>query len=376
MKLKDDYLITLGLLLYTLSRFLERVKLPISNAFWNPMILLACVILLFNSLITNPKVKVRAFVLFALLILCLFIDSAPTGAHELIYLSVVLWAVKKSNIDIQLKHLYILTGVLTLLVVLLAVVGVLPNNVAYVGQRERYSVGFYGYDVLPLQYLSLVFGFSLLYKKKPNVLIAIIFESVGFIVYRVTRVRTVMYLLTMFLLVWFFLSYKPIKNWRRTRILILVPSLCVGFSFLLDFLFKIKNQFIWMINGLLLFRISMQNYMIDKYGISLLGSSVPWDAENKSQYMYVDNAYINLLLTWGIIGLIFVLLLYSYVIYYSIKSKNTVLLLVSVSVSLLGLLWNVMTIFPYVEFILYFSTIFNEKIRIKNIHKQMQITSE
>ncbi len=369
---KEDLAIYIGIAIYTIARFIERVNTNIPSSFWNILTLVSCLILFGNVIFIKQQVSFKGIIVYMFIMILLYIDSIPSGAHELIYLLIVIYCVQSKKLDNIVEFVYILTAVMTLCVVILALIGVLPNISVIHSNRVRYNMGFYGYDVLPLTYISLVFGFALFYKKKPRFCIVALIMTVGGLVYHLTKVRAFMIILSAFVVLWVFVSYRPIKKWKYINCIKLLPIIYVIISLIISKLYEKHVMWVWIINGLINHRISLQHYMLNKYGITWLSNIIPWEMENDiNSYMYVDNSYIYLMLTWGIIGVSLIMLGYILLLNYAISKKNSIFLVVVVSILTLGIFWNILGYFQYVEILLYCSIYYKKVPKIiKNVKYQ------
>lgn len=136
------------------------------------------------------------------------------------------------------------------------------------------------------------------------------------------------------------------------------------FFFLLSVISTIRYSFnnFWMykINQMLEFRLSLANASYQDFGIKLFGSDVNWNGSGldvygrsqASQYMYVDNFYMNILQLYGIIFTIILIVLLSVTLFRSYKRKDFMLSIILFIFAFHGLVDDLMFTSYYNAFFL------------------------
>ena len=129
---------------------------------------------------------------------------------------------------------------------------------------------------------------------------------------------------------------RPVKYWNKfyTAIsVLLAPISAVSISFI-TYMYNPQNQILAALNNLVTGRLNLGKLGIEQFGISLFGKYIDWNAgtiTDGSVYNYVDSSYIQILLNYGIVGLILVLTLlviFGWLIY----KKRDVWMLLSMSI--------------------------------------------
>ena len=90
--------------------------------------------------------------------------------------------------------------------------------------------------------------------------------------------------------------------------------------------------------------------------------------ENKNYYLGPSNYfcketnnYINLLIAWGIVALIVILFVYSYLIKYCIRMENIKLLIIIMIFVFTAIMWSRLLVLIEAEYLVCFSEAFKDK---------------
>lgn len=361
MKTKSGRLIIyISLALFILGQQITRINFTFPILVKKCLVLTAMFLLTINLVFIKRKIRYRALVLFLTVFILLFIDSRPSGFHDLMYWFIILWCIQNEDLNALYKFSVIFTAVFTLIILLSMCFGFIENGFVRHGDRIRYNLGFSSYSILTFQYLSLVFGY-IYFRKRIHLMEVVVIELIGYFIYKATDLRTAFALLTVFTVMAYLLQKKKFKHWNCLGFLRWLPFLyCMG-SFLAIYIYFKGNAFLEVINRVLSDRFGWSIAAVEKFGIHLFSNYIDWKQINENAYLVVDNSYLNLLLTWGVLGLVFVLLLYTYLIDYALKQKNIIFLLAIVITLTNALFWARLLIFPEVEYILFAAAIFRKK---------------
>lgn len=109
-------------------------------------------------------------------------------------------------------------------------------------------------------------------------------------------------------------------------VVLLIPILITILFGILVYLYKFDLSFIDKLNELLSGRIEFTYNAFKNHKITLFGSNINWMSENGS-YIGVDNAAYHYLFTYGIVGFIISVAIYTGLLYVSLKAKNYWLLM-------------------------------------------------
>lgn len=371
MKIKlGGLIIYISLALFILGQQITRINYPIPILIKKCLVLSAMFLLTMNLIFVKRKIGYRSFFLFFTVFIILFIDSRPSGFHDLMYWFIIFWCIQKEDLDALYRFTIVFTAFFTLAILLCVYFGILENGFVTHGDRIRYNLGFSSYSILIYQYLSLVFGY-IYFRKKISLAEVVIIELIGYSLYKATDLRTAFGLLTVFTFLAYFFQRQRIKNWNRLAFLRWLPLLyCIG-SFTAICIYVKGNAFLDIINKALSGRFMWSIVAVERFGIHFLSNNIDWNQINENTYLIVDNSYLNVLLTWGVVGLIFVLLLYTYLIHYALKEKNIIFLLAIITTLTNALLWARLLTFPEVEYVLFAAAIFRKTIKVRKNYEPL-----
>ena len=130
---------------------------------------------------------------------------------------------------------------------------------------------------------------------------------------------------------------------------------------LLQYIYRIRRNGIGgKLNAILNGRLDLANSAIDNYGINLFGREVEWiGADNiysevKLAYNYVDSSFLQYILTFGIVYIVLVCLLYTYMGYKANKQKDVALSFIFLVIIGHSMFDPQMMWLDYTPFLLYF----------------------
>lgn len=238
----------------------------------------------------------------------------------------------KKIVNITLKEL----SFLCILVTLSSLIGIIPNYVFYREDNSiRQALGFTYVGQLPTFWLEIVFLIMYIQNEKNNKiniwgLLAL--SIISFTIYILTDVRN-MFFITIFLIVLYYIYTHKVsffKNVFIKNIIIYSYIICFVISISTAVSYNPNIKWQYELNNVLSNRLSLSKNMIEKYDINLLGNNInmigvsavmykdiPW-----SEYSYIDNNYIQVLLKYGIIISIFIMMSYTNIIKRCMKEKN------------------------------------------------------
>lgn len=215
-----------------------------------------------------------------------------------------------------LRWYVLIQGLVLLCVPLLCAFDVFPN-VLLDSTRARYALGFTWVTSAPI--LFVFFSASWLYRNRRNLnwsgLGGLLLIGVLFNLLTDTRMAFVMevILVVLALIYWKQRSWlKPMKSLNAAQISALVPIVLTIIAVVLAIVYSDNNAFLAKINGMLSGRLANSAMAWNKYGLSLFGQNIVWHGQGvtfdpSDTYLFVDCSYLNILLNYGIVFLLFVL---------------------------------------------------------------------
>ena len=346
-----------------------------------------CYLVFFSNIVYNisnkeKKISLYSICFLALAILVMFFSKNT----YIIILWIILNALKNEKIERIVNCCFIANFLAFIFIFLGSCLKIIPNWSYFRSvDKIRYSMG-YHYPTICATYLFLLI-LMYFYKKKGRVdFKTSIFEfTLAGLVYCLTDSRTAFFLSIIVVIIQFMFLYKNkymasvyqlLFNDKTKCIIALFPVIICILAFLMIFLYSSNFKFMIPINEMLSDRLSLSSNAIQKYGVPIFGTKIKWFGWSgvgyvnikNFEYNFVDNAYIYIMLNYGVLFLI--TLIVQYFIYFKKLLKNNRYLLIIINIIIL--------IWAFVEpnllevgknaFIIELSYIFNDGIclRFKN----------
>lgn len=329
-----DYLFLLAWILYIISVILDVSVFTLDNS---TVSLVNKGIRYMVYGICLVKVAISSYrkknIVFLLLFLFVFALSFLMSKNKtMVFYSIIMLASYGLQNDSTIKTTAITQGVILITIIVLSQTGVLLDYIFDKGTRERHSLGFVWTTTGPILFFYFIMSYVYVHRRKLKCSIILLFESVNYWLYRMTNTRLVFILASLFL---FFILVEVI-NKKRFKFLSHFNSIYVAYPFLM-WIFVIvickiynRNASKWAsINNLLTGRLTLSQDAINHYGINMLGHNVEWKGFSIShatyaagEYNYVDSSYLQITITYGVILMLAVLIVFSYAIYKHIKVND------------------------------------------------------
>lgn len=349
----------IAILLYCAGLFLKRVNLPLNQFLLNKVMTLGALLAVANILL-DTSMQVRQWIMTMVIGGLLLIDSLPTGNHELLYLFFIIWSCRNVDKEKMIRFIFALVLSMTIAVALLCCVGVINNELFIVEEtRRRYSLGYSVWSILPFQYLGLCLIYLYNKQKKIGLVEVLLLNVIGAAIGLLTDTKSSV-LFTMVGTFALYLSrFIKIRNWKRLRWAVWLPEALTLVSMLAVFFYARGNGFFIRLNGILNNRLIYPAIGWQRYGIGIWANPDFEMIATADEYFGIDNNYMNLLIAWGIVGLIVVLFMYSYLIKYCIENENLKLLVIVVFMAFTAFMWSRLIVLIEAEYIVCFSNVFS-----------------
>lgn len=362
---KREIFIFGAIFLYCAALFLKRTSISLNQIILNKIMTIATIMALVNIFI-DAKMTLKQWTLFGITGILLFLDSLPTGNHEILYLFIIIWGCRNVDKEIMMKFIFDIVMILTLIIAICVIFGLVENKQFVLnGIRERKGLGYSVWSILPFQFFSLCILYIYFHKKKVRLYKVILINIAAIYIGIVTDTKTSIIATVFCTLVIYGMQNIHIKSWKRLRWMMILPEMLAAVSFLITYFFTKGNFFLEKINLLLNHRFMYQSFGLNRYGISLFANPNVEISMIEGNYFGIDNQYMNLLITWGVAALIIVLLIYSYLISYCIKYKNIKLLVIVLSMLMIAMIWSRLIVLIEAEYLVCFGEVFANK-RIRN----------
>ncbi|SEF84253.1 hypothetical protein SAMN04487934_10427 [Eubacterium ruminantium] len=212
--------------------------------------------------------------------------------------------------------------------------------------RVRDFLGFQWATTGPILFFFIILQVIYLKRGKVNFIEFIIANVINFIFYIYTDSRMVFVMILASTA--FFLVFGDVleKRGSVTRLLkipfLMLPWILAVFTIYMHKIYDGSNAFLVSLNKSLSNRLYLGNRAIKEYGIHLFGTKIKWVGyavgdEGAGQYNFVDCSYLKLTLEYGLVFIMFLLMLYSIIIYRSYKSRNYFAVWVTVFILIFGM---------------------------------------
>lgn len=347
--------------MYCAALFLKRTSIPLNQNVLNKVMTFAAIISLGN-LLFDIRMSLKQWIFFGVIATLLVLDSLPTGNHEILYLFIVIWGCRNIDKKRIIRYIFGIIAILTLVIALFVMIGVIENTQFLLnGVRERKGLGYNVWSILPFQFYSLCVFYMYIQKKKIRIYKVILMNVLALYIGIVTDTKTsvIMTFSSTFLIYW--IQTMRIRNWKRLRWLIVLPEMLAISSYLITCLYGQGGAFWKKINTLLSNRLMYQSTALNRYGITLFANPSVKSILSPESYFGIDNQYMNLAVTWGIIALVVVLLVYSYLIKYCIENKDLKLLVIILSMLFMSMIWSRLVVLIEAVYLVCFSDVFANK---------------
>lgn len=305
-----------GFILYFLALFIDDLALD-DITVGIKVIRYVAYILFFIHIVSTNRIKINQLLYF-LVAFCGGIGISLLS-HDIYWAIVAFLVLAVRNIDPAhvVKLSYNLLLIATSITVVMASIGLIPmgvNSINRAGETiERYGVGFYHSNVLPLIVFYLMIYRMLIYGKKIKMVEIVCWICLSIVVYNICYSRNGLYATLLCGIL-----YSLYKNLTKMKTSVLYKKIikffakysiyiCIIFSTLMTAMQGMGLKSIWMINELFSGRFAIAYHQIRESGIYLINTL------SKEEYKLVarvlDNGYLYTAIRYGILFLLFYIII-------------------------------------------------------------------
>lgn len=350
----------ISVFIYCTALFLKRVDLQIDAEYFLNKCMTFSALLALIGVIVGGKMNAKQFVLFCILSVCLFLDSLPTNNHEILYLFFVICSCRNIDKKKMMKFIFRLVLVLTVMVFIGIALGYIQNTLYFVNDvRERYSLGYSVWSILPFQFMAI--GLYYLYFKntKINIFDCLLLVLLAVPIYILTDTKSALAFTCVGSTCMYLLDRKNNYNWRLIKFVRWFPFALAFISYGITYLFIKGNSLLTNLDVILNYRIHFSTIAMKEYGVKIFANPEIYELySNDDSYFAIDNNYLCLLYLWGLVALFIICIIYWGIVNYSVKRKDIKLLFLSVFIMLVGMMWSRMIVLIEASFLICFSDIF------------------
>lgn len=276
--------------------------------------------------------------------LCGIFNIVMSGKYSLYILIIVLIGAQGLEFKKILKVCLYSVGFCMLFVVLSCKMGIIEDYIFYRYGAERHALGF-AYCYLSSFFLNWTMLFLYTKGSQTKLWHYAMLIVINQVLYNVSNVRGIYYILIFVVVIhFFFIRYKERKcNFKIHNYfsMLIYPICCLG-SYIVSFAYR-SDTMIWnVMDHFFTGRLAFMNQAINTYGISLFGEKIElvgnqYGVDKISDY--VDNAYLQIGLEYGIVILILIVIGYSFITYLAVKSHDSMLYVWLILISIQSLVY-------------------------------------
>lgn len=322
--------------------------------------------LLMVQILFFQQYKKRELVIIVIITVPIVISAARSGYFVL--LSAWMFIVAAKNIDFDnIVHIaYKVLKVMVPLILLLFLMGILKDYTMYRNSVLRHSLGFSHPNQLGLRIFQIVACHFYVHReslKMWNIIFAILLAIAVYIIPNSQTSVICMCILCIFVIFYFGLNkYNSSLMHTFIRILIIIGILCNLLSIVWSVWGIEGSEMINQIDQWLSMRFTSCHKVLQIYGSSLWGQRLYITSSERilvgiHTALYLDNAYMALLLRMGLITYVLFTIMYMRGMILIEKSKNNVLLIILVVYAIYGIMENGLYSLSHNIFLLAFSDI-------------------
>lgn len=359
----------------TTLEFILGIQIDILNKAVNWLVF----ILLMLQIIFMQSYKRSELMFIILITLPVIISTELSGNRSLLSVWMFIVGAKKISFDRIIQIAYRILLIMVPIVILLRLVGFIDDYTMMRGAFIRYSLGFSHPNQLGLRVFQLTVCHCYVNKDKLNirnyffVFLTILFTIV------VPNSQTAYICLIAFLIAILFLKY--IESQRQIIVEIFARSLVAGalllnvLSIVLAYIDVNKSIILSQIDQWMSSRFSWCHRVWQIYGVSFWGQKVYVLGEEIKlvgikNRLWLDNAYVSILLRYGILVFLIVSFAYLYLIRSMKTRKEYVLLIILFLYSLYGLMENGLFMLSHNIFLLAFSDLLFHKTKFNVVQNE------
>ena len=303
---------------------------------WNFIYKVSQYVVLFAgvALVFGGRIKKNWFILSTSLVIISTVSALNNSKYLQLAIVMVFiidgMYIRTENFDKVLNCYIKLATIVMVFTIIMSLTGIYYMD-SRSGNRgiTRYYLGFLAATHSPNYFLCIILAFAGKLRREINIKETITIMVINFILYKYTNTVAVFYyVIFVVVLLWVKRIYFKIYTDKFFHFLstasFLMSSICIFFA---AYYYSTNNKFLLALDAILSYRLLLANRAMNIYGITLFGSNIKWSTgrlgiERFTDYLYVDSAYINIALTYGIIILMFIIIAFSLLIYKSNKTGN------------------------------------------------------
>lgn len=260
----------------------------------------------------------------------LTVGAAYADNKNMLYIVLFILAAYNVRSEWIIKFNFFIKTLMLFITVILAKLELLLNFIFVNRGADRQGLGFAWTTYAPIMFFFIALEYMYLRRGKMRLAEYLLLEGINIWLYIMTD-TTMTFALSTLSVVLFAVGSNSETAVRFTlklkSLIISSPFVIAAFSIFIHASYKEGSTFWVNFNDFLHDRLKLGFRGIQEYGITLWGQSIKWignglyDRPN-TKYNYVDCAYLQILLQYGLIILIVILLMYSLILCKAYKAKE------------------------------------------------------
>ena len=348
----------------------------ISGTIYNVAILTSVILLTIKELINNKLNFQKAISLLGVIIVYALVSSV-TGFLSTLAISVIfIFSLRDISFKYIAKTSFYISLFTLIFVILSSQIGLISDYVEFSSGRIRHYLGF-RYSLFPSTVMLNIVASSLFltqdkvsYKRLFFLLLStiwIFYQTDS----RLTFISSLFLLGINLVVKWYPSILKSsgllLKTFKLTYIVNAYLSYLMAKMYL-SFSSPFLNELSKNINQFLGGRIYYANRSLNVYGYNLFGQKINWigngldinGQRGLSEYLYVDNLYIQILQRYGLFVLLILLLIFTLTLHHLLKQKQYVLSLILITLSFHAMIDDLIINLHYNIFLILIGTLMNQ----------------
>lgn len=304
------------------------------------LVYLLLVFIIARMIILYDKIYENIFILVSIAIA----KISQLSSEDNYILVIILFIIAARGINA--KKILCFSAIFNILVCIVTVTGSLVgiiDNYIQLG-RDREYLGFTWTTTSVMLFSYFVFVYIVIKSGKLNILEFLIITMINIWFYCRTNTRFAFLIVFVTVAMFFvFQHFYQVRIWLNNYkvFFVILPWLFFAFIFTISICYSDKNYMLVKLNGLLSNRLQQCKLAFSQYGISAFGRPVTWvlsdQTTEKVPANYVDTAYLQVLIYYGVAAVMILLIFSSILIYRAFESKKYSLAVCFVFILLFGL---------------------------------------
>ena len=328
------------------------------------------VLLMVQIMLLLPSFEKRELIIITCITIPVAVATLLSGHRTMLSAWMFIVASKNESMDRMVRTVFKILIIAIPLVCISYMMGWLEDNVVVMRGLERSSMGFSHPNQLGLSIFQLAVCYCYINKEKNNILNYIFIIAAMIFVYTVPNSQTACICLLMLLVV---LSiYKYIIKYKQVMVKIYMVILWIGalfmnvFSIILSYIDIHKYSALSGIDRWASARFSLGHRVWEIHGVSFFGQMVYVSEEERAlagitERLWLDNAYLCILLRYGILVFILFSAAYLWMIKYAAARKKYILAIILFLYALYGVMENGLFVLAHNIFLIAFADLLYKK---------------